>query len=322
MKRLLWLAATFLLVLAAVYFLRTLQNGQAAGAPDSGRLKVVTSFLPVYCFAVNIAGDLADVENLLPDGIGPHDYQFTPRDVRTLSSAHLLIVNGLGLEDWLGKAVRSAGRRSLKVIELSQGLKEELIHDQPELRLAPGESGHRHGRNRHSHHHGPNPHIWLDPSLAAHGVTNILRAFQSADPVNSEAYAENAQRYIERLHALDAELIKALEPVKQTPMVTYHNAFPYFARHYGLNIVGVIEEVAEVSPSARYLEELMRVLREKEVKVIFTEPQYSARLARQIARDLNIELAELDTLEAGPLTPEAYEEGMRHNLSVLIQHLQ
>jgi zinc transport system substrate-binding protein len=322
MKRLLWLALTFVAVVASVYFFRSLQDGYVAEASESGRLKIVSSFLPVYCVAANVAGDLADVENLLPAGVGPHDYQFTPRDLRTLASADLLVVNGLGLEDWLGKAIRSAGRRSLKVVELSAGLKGELIHDAVELQLTGDHSGHRHGKRGHAHHHGPNPHIWLDPLFVAHGATNVLRALQAADPDNSDAYAENAARFIERLHALHAELREGLEPVRQTPVATYHNAFPYFARRYGLNIVGVIEEVAEVTPSARHLEHLMRVLREKQVKVIFSEPQYSARLARQMARDLNLRLAEVDTLEAGPLTPDSYEEGMRRNLAVLIEHLQ
>jgi ABC-type Zn uptake system ZnuABC Zn-binding protein ZnuA len=285
-------------------------------AEPAGKLRVLTSFLPVYCFTANIAGDLAEVENLLPANVGPHDYQFAPRDLRKLSSAQLFIVNGLGMEDWLAKAVKaSKGSKTATVIEaFASVLKTNLVTELPHIHL-PGE---------HAHHHdgGANPHLWLDPTLAAQAVTNILVALQKADPKNATGYAANAARYVERLQALDADLTTALAPFKSRRIVTYHHAFPYFTRRYGLNLVGVIEEVPDVEPSPKYLSALLKVMREQDVKVIFTEPQFSPKLAQRISQDAKVPVAELDTLETGPLKPTAYEEGLRRNLNTLLKHLK
>ncbi len=285
-------------------------------AEPAPKLRVLTSFLPVYCFTANIAGDLAEVENLLAANASPHNYQFAPRDLRKLSGAQLFVINGLGMEDWLAKAMKAAkGSRTATVVEAFAGVpKERLITELPHIHL-PGERGHH-------HHDGPNPHLWLDPTLAAHAVTNILTALQQADPKNAAGYAANAARYVERLHVLDRDLAAALAPAKGYRIVTYHHAFPYFTRRYGLDLIGVIEEVPDVEPSPKYLAALLKVMREKDVKAIFTEPQFSPKLAARISRDAKIPVAELDTLETGPLKPTAYEEGLRRNLNTLLKHLK
>ncbi len=287
----------------------------AAAAPK--KLKVLTSFMPVYCFTVNVAGDLADVENLLPGNVGPHDYQFSRRDVQKVNAADVIVVNGLGLESWLDKLLQNAGRPKV-VVEAAAGLRGELITRMPQLETegkpaaaSPPQAAE--GR--------PNPHIWLDPHLAAHAVTNILATLQKADPAHAAGYAANAAGYVDRLGKLDADIRQGLAPAKNSPVVTYHDAFPYFARRYDLWIVGVIEVVPDVEPSPRYLAELGQAVRRQGVKVIFTEPQYSGKLARQFGQDLNVPVAPLDTLETGPLTPTAYADAMRGNLRVLQKYL-
>ena len=126
----------------------------------------------------------------------------------------------------------------------------------------------------------------------------------------------------DRLIALDRKIRADLEPVRNIAFVTYHNAFPYFTRRYGLNLAGVVEQVPEVSPSPRELSALHKTIRGKEVKAIFTEPGETSRLARQIARDSGIKLGELDPLETGELAPTAYEDGMRRNVESLLKALK
>jgi zinc transport system substrate-binding protein len=292
-------------------------------AASAKRLKVVTSFLPVYCFTANVAGDLAEVENLLPAGVGPHDYNFSPRDLRKLASADVIVVNGLGLEDWLERAIRSAKGRPPLIVEAAAGLKKELIEECQTISVPPSEGQKSSAKHHeHDHGHGPNPHIWLDPHLAIHAVKNIQAALQKLDPENAASYAQNAEAYIARLQALDRDLAQTLEPVRDAAFITFHNAFPYFVQRYQLYLVGVVEEIPDVNPSPRQLKNLMQVIRDKNARVIFTEPQFSARLAREIARDLGVKLAELDTLETGPLRPGTYEEGMRRNAAVILQTLK
>jgi zinc/manganese transport system substrate-binding protein len=275
------------------------------------RPRIVTSFLPLYCWAANVTGTNADVENLLPPRAEPHEYAFTPGDARKLAQADLIIVNGLNLEGWLPKFLRSAPEAGGRLVTVSAGLKAELI---------AGEHHHGHSEGEHAAH--ANPHIWLDPQLAAHGVSNILAALQRIDPAHADAYAGNAHAYIARLNKLDGDIRQVLAGVTNRAIVTYHDAFPYFARRYGLEIAGVVEEVPEVNPTPKYLSRLRATLRERNIHVIFVGPGGRTRVARRVAEDLRVKLVELDTLETGLLSPSAYEQRMTANANVLEKHLK
>ena len=283
----------------------------AALSAAEPRLRIVTSFFPLYCWTASVAGEHAVVESLLPPRAEPHDYAFTPSDARKLGEADLIVVNGLGLETWLSKSLRSAPASQARLLNVSAGIDSELI---------AGEQDHSHAEHEEAAH--ANPHIWLDPQLAARGVSNILFALQRLDPKQSVAYSNNALTYLERLRKLDDDIRQTLSGATNRAIVTWHDAFPYFARRYGLKIAGVVEEVPDVNPTPKYLSRLGRTIRERGMRVIFVPPGGQTRLARRIATDLDVELAELDTLESGPLTPSAYEERMRHNAAVLQRYLK
>jgi ABC-type Zn uptake system ZnuABC Zn-binding protein ZnuA len=283
-------------------------------------LKVVTSFFPVYALAVNVAGDRAEVTNLLPAGVGPHEYQLAPHDLRKISGASLVLIHGLGVESWLAPALKNAGLTPDRVVEVTAGLRSELIFPATSQKQA-GEGKETPKHDQHPHE-GPNAHTWLDPQLMLHGVSNVLAAFQRVDPAGAAVYATNAARYADRLRKLDTELAAQLTPVRERAMITFHDAFPYFIRRYGLRLAGVIEEAPDVEPSPRYLAELYRTARKVKVRALFTEPQSATKLARRIGQDLGIAVAELDPMETGELTPRAYEELMRRNAQTLIHHLR
>jgi zinc transport system substrate-binding protein len=284
-------------------------------AEEGHKLKVVTSFLPVYCFTVNVAGDLAEVDNLLPPGTEPHDFQFSPREVRKLEAADVVVVNGLHLESWLDRAIKSSPNAKV-IVEAAADFKSELIYEDSSL------DAERPGASNPADFGAPNPHVWLDPRLAQHEVTNILAALSKADPINAAAYARNAGKYIARLEKLDAELNTSLVPFQGQSIITFHDAFPYFARRYGLKVAGVVEQVPDVQPSPKYLSALNQLIRRNGIKVIFAERQSPMKLAEQIGRDYKVAVAQLDTLETGTFNPDAYEEGMRSNLRVLEKYLK
>jgi zinc/manganese transport system substrate-binding protein len=270
------------------------------------QLRIVTSFCPLYCWTVNVAGERAEVENLLSARSEPHEYAFTPNDARKLNRADLIVVNGLGLEVWLPKFLRSAPSSRDRVVTVSSEMDLQLLGTERQSR----EEAHA------------NPHIWLDPQLAIEGVSNILVALQRIDPPRETEYGSNAQAYVSRLRKLNADIAQSLTGATNRAIVTYHDAFPYFARRYGLEIAGVVEQVPEVNPTPKYLSRLGRTMRERGIRVIFIAPNASTRLARRIADDLQVELVELDTLESGSLSPSAYEERMRHNAEVLKKYLK
>lgn len=297
-------------------------SSRAASPPKPS---VLTSFLPIHALTASIAGEHAEVRNWLPQGVDPHDFQFSPRDLRRLRAASLLVVGGLGLEGWNEAALkRLADHPELRVVEAAAGLpKDSLILD-----ADPHHHGKQTGEDHdHDHDHpvgetqaqAPNPHFWLDPILMAHAATNITRALQAADPAHAEAYARNGAATVQALHALDREYSQALSQAS-TAFITYHNAFPYLARRYGLRLVGVVESGPSDQPSARQLADLGRLARTEGVRVLFMDGD-PPRLARQIAADLRLDLASLETLETGAFGPEAYLKGMRRNLQVLKSRL-
>jgi zinc transport system substrate-binding protein len=269
-----------------------LPNAGAAGK----KLKIITSFLPAYCFTVAITGERAQVENLLSSSVEPHDYQLSPGDLRKLESADLIVVNGLDFEPWLQK-VSAIRERSGRVVALAKGIGSDVL-----VKNAQGEN---------------NPHIWLDPALAFQSVTNILKAVQALDPDQSAAYESNFVVFVARLQKMDLRIKAILAPANARPFLTYHDAFPYFARHFGLTLAGVVEKVPEIPPSARELVELFRLIRQMQVQAIFTEVTDPPRLAGQIARDAGISLSTLDTIETGPMDPSSYEKAMLKNAATL-----
>ncbi len=290
----------------------------AGGAVQAtNRLQVVTSVAPLYCWAVNVAGDRADVASLLPPNVGPHDFQFRPKDIRRVERANIAFLNGLGLESWFTRVFHNR-KIPVRVVEAASGLSEQqLIHGVPELEIAGHGGDHDHGHDHGTGAGAPNPHLWLDPILACHAVSNLVAALGELDRANAGYFAERGQAYVTRLKALDEELRRGIGALKSRDIVTFHDAFPYFCRRYDLHLVGVIEEVPGTSPSPRYLSELSAAIRRDKVSALFVEPQFDVKLARQLAKDLSIGVATLDTLETGRLTPEAYEEGMRANLRAL-----
>ena len=301
---------------------------QASGV-DGHRLRIVTSILPIYCFTINITGDLAEVENLLPPGVEPHDFQFTPREMRIVGAAEVLVVNGLGLESWLSRVLDAPEHRKTMVIA-SAGLEADLLPlagtESLTSAVLPARSS---GFSRSAHDSATenpasawNPHFWLDPTLASRAVTNILAALQKADPTHAEAYARNAQRYLGELAALDADLQAGLAPLKDQAIITFHDAFPYFARHYGLRVVGIVEKVPDVEPSPRHVAALAALIRRAPVRVVFGERQSPSRLVDMLGRDYHVAIAQLDTLETGALTGDAYTRGMRDNLRTLEKALR
>lgn len=291
------------------------------------RTVVLATFAPIHSWTLNVAGPDADVELLLPGDVGPHDFQLKPKDLRRIRNAHLILANGLGMEAWLDKAIRNNARETAqRVVHVTDGIpKDQFIYHLPDLDVSDPKKGSSKGNSHnHSHEHDheaagelPNPHVWLDPLLARHAISNIVAALAVADPLHKEAYAARGRAYLGRIDALHAEMTTALLPHAGKPIVTFHDAFPYLCRRYQLDIVGVVEEVPSVDPSPKYLARLSAAIRSRKVGVVFSEPQFNPRLVRQLGKDLGIRVAELDVLETGKPGPSLYEDVMRRNLASL-----
>ena len=280
------------IVLLLIYLYACQQPGEHTGRESqqhAARLKILTTIVPLYCFAINITGDHADVQNLLPPGAEPHGYSFSPADVKKITGAHVLIKNGVNLETWLDKLTASSGRKNIMVVDTSIGL--ELIDE--------------------------NPHIWLSPKNAIIQTENILKALVKLEPRHGEIYKANAEKYIRCLKALDAEIQKESDGWRKKEFVAFHPAFLYLAKDYGLKQTAVIRESPEKEPSPKHIANVINTIKAAGIKALFSEPRVSNKILRAIAKDLNLRVYTLDTLETGTPHPEWYEDRMRSNLAVL-----
>ncbi len=260
---------------------------------------IVTSFYPLQIMAINVAKDIpsVSVENLTPPLTGClHDFSLTPKQLQSLSRASVLVVNGLGMESFLDKVIRLYPK--LPIIVLTQGL--------PVL-ISDGQ---------------PNPHVWLSVPLAKRMVDHLSDQLGQLDAIHRDNYKRNAILYEGQLQALDVWMKKELSPYHGISVITFHDAFPYFAKEYGFNVAGVIEREAGSEPSAKDRVGLRKKIVDEKVRVVFAEPQYSDKIARSIIRGSTTQLAELDPGVTGPVKDSAYLDMMRHNIESIRKALK
>ena len=198
-------------------------------------------------------------------------------------------------------AWKVAQQKNLKVIDASKGM--ELLKDGDE----------------------ENPHVWLSVTADIQQVRNITEQLKAADPKHADAYQANADAYIAKLEALKKEMHEALDNVPHKDIVTFHEAFPYFAKEFGLHILTVIEREPGSEPTPAELQAVIEQVKPLTAKVLFTEPQYSPDAAKTIARETGARIYTLDpvvTGEAKESAMDAYLTTMRKNMETLKEALQ
>jgi len=278
------------------------------------KLQVVTTILTTTLFTKAVAGDCAQVSSLLPAGADSHTYQARPQDVASLGKAQVLVINGLGMESFLEPVLKGAENKALITIDSSVGIKPLAMEE---------EDDHGHGHHHHDHGHGDgeaeeavNPHVWLDPTLAAKQVETIRDGLMKADPSCADGYRNRADAYITKLQQLDGELATELAPFKGRTVVSFHEALPYFTRRYGL-IDDALVTLPEDQPSPADVQRINEVLKANKIAGVLTEPGGGSAALQSLAKDLNLRLEVFDPLELVPAaakrTPELYIEVMRSN---------
>ena len=295
MKRILSIFSILTLVsLALVGCGGSESSGGKSDKKAEAPFRIVTSFYPMYIAALNIADGIDGVEvvNMTKPQTGClHDYQLSTGDLKTLEKADTFVVTGAGMEAFLDKVVSQ--QKNLKLIDASKGI--PLLKDGDE----------------------ENPHVWLSVTHAAQ--------LSAADPKHADAYKKNADAYVQKLEALKKDMHAALDKVPHKDIVTFHEAFPYFAQEFGLHIVAVIEREPGSEPTPTELKETIEKVKALPVKVLFTEPQYAPSAAEAIARETGAKIYTLDpvvTGEANRAAKDAYIETMKKNQATLSEALR
>ncbi|NEP18439.1 MAG: zinc ABC transporter solute-binding protein [Leptolyngbya sp. SIO4C1] len=310
-----------------------------AAAPEE-TLQVVTTILPITQFTTAVAGDRAEVVQLLPTNVGPHEYQAKPGDVQAIANADVLVKNGLEMEFFLDDLIENAENADLAVIDTSEGIAtltadeehghshgeghdhaEGEAHDHAEGEDHDHAEGEAHTEGEaHDHAHGEfDPHVWLDPKRAIEQVENIRDGLIAADPEGEADYTANAEAFIAELETLDTEITEKLAPFAGQTFVVFHDFAAYFADSYELEsetLVGIPEE----NPSPEDVKQVMETVQAEGLKTIMTEPQAGQESFDAIANDLDIKVSVFDPLETGPadaIQPDYYLNTMRQNANNL-----
>lgn len=315
-----------LLITTSFLFIGCNNNVDSNKTTDDDTLNIVTSFYPLYISTINITKDIPNVTvtNMTKSQTGClHDYQLTPQDLKTLENADILVINGAGMESFLDGIISQYP--NLEIVDATKGL--SLLEDDTH---SHDDHDHDHDtEDEHSedddHDHEYNAHVWVSVTGNIEEVKNISSQLENLNPENKEAYESNTNTYVAKLEDLKNEMHEELDNLPNRDIITFHEAFPYFAEEFNLNIAGVIEIEPDSEPSAKEIEEIINTVKEKNIKALFTEPQYSSKVAETIATETGATVYELDPIVTGDSNPDAYDDyinKMKKNLDVLKEALK
>ena len=277
----------------------------SSGLPST-TLNVVTTTTVFADLISNVGGQLVTVTSLAGKNADVHTFEPKPADIQTVAGAKLLIMNGLGLDDWLERAITNAAASGTPLVKLGSDL--------PNVELLPGENP---GTQ--------NPHLWMDVKYAELYVDRIAAALKSADPAHATQYDNQAATYEAKLETLDASVRTRIAAIPEAnrKLVMFHDAFPYFAREYGITIVGVAVEAPGQDPNAGYTAELITAIKAAGVKAIFSESQFPTKLGEALANETGAKVvADLydDALGDPPVT--SYEALVTWDVDQLVAALK
>ena len=290
-------------LLAAALVATACGSSSASPSASARAMKVVATTTVFADIVRNVGGDRVSVTSIIPAGAGPEDYEPKPDDARKLADADLVVSNGVGLDDFLDRLSAAAGGAGKPKLVLGDGIPTITVDGKP------------------------NPHFWLDPTLVAdHYLPAISAALTKLDPSGAATYAANANAYAAQVRAMDTanqSKIATIPPANRK-LVTFHDAFPYFAKHYGFEVIGVILANVGQEPTASELASLVQKVRAAQVPAVFSEAQFSPELAHTLAQEAGITkiVTTLYNDTLGPPPADSYLKMMGWNVDEIVNALR
>jgi zinc/manganese transport system substrate-binding protein/manganese/iron transport system substrate-binding protein len=286
----------------ATAFLAAACSGRPGASEAGSGLRVVATTTVFADLVRQVGGPRVSVASIVPAGTGPEDYEPRTEDSKRLADAQLVVSNGVGLDGFLEGLISTTATKATRLV-LGEGIPAIETEGQP------------------------NPHFWLDPSIVVeHYLPKIATTLTELDPAGKAAFEENAAAYARQLQELDASLkAKVAEiPPGQRKLVTFHDGFPYFARHFGFQLIGVIVDNVGQEPSAGELAQLIDKVKAAQVRAVFSEVQFSPKLAQTLAEEAGVQkvVTTLYNDSLGPAPADSYAGMMRWNVDRVVEALR
>ena len=265
--------------------------------------QIAATTQPVYEFTTRLCkGTDISVTKLITENVSClHNYTLQPQQMRRIENAELLIISGVGLEDFLNKALLQAPQ----IIDASQNIS-----------LICPDSEHNHDHS-HEHSHEEDPHIWLSPANAAKMAENIYAGLIEAYPEHTEIFTQNLGSLLDDFQELSTYAENALQELSANRLITFHDGFSYMAQAFDLDIIHAMEEESGSEASAAELKEIINLVNQNHLPAIFTECNGSTSAAEIISRETNVPIYQLDMAMGG----RTYFEAMYHNINTLKEAL-
>ncbi|MBF0242929.1 MAG: zinc ABC transporter substrate-binding protein [Desulfamplus sp.] len=275
----------------------------ATAALANSKLEIFVSIMPQKFFVEQIGKELVDVHVMVEPGASPHTYEPKPQQMVALSKTKIYFAIGLPFEKvWLDKL--SASNKEMLIVNTDDGI--EKIYMQAEHHHHDEESKEAHKEHHHDHQADienkemekkgePDPHIWLSPKLVAIQAGHILNGLKRVDPASASIYEENYNKFISEINKLDEEINSIFANKKGVQFMVFHPSWGYFAKDYNLKEIPI--EVQGKNPKPAQLQEIIKHAKEHKISIIFAQPQFSTKSAKQIAKEINGEVLFADPLE-------------------------
>lgn len=254
-------------------------------------IKVVTTVAPITNIVYNVGGKKTDLNGIIPEGMDSHTFEPAPSDIKYIAEADLLILNGLNLETPTEKLAKSRAKKGSKILKLGDNTitKKEWLFDFS----FPEDKG------------DPNPHLWMNAAYAMKYAELVRDTLIEINPENREYYKKNVDRFIKRLNQLDKAIFTAVKtiPEKNRKLLTYHDSWAYFAKRYGMTVIGAIQPSDFAEPSPKDIAAIIDQLKKENLPAIFGSEVYPSKVEEQIAREAKIK--HVTTLRDDDLPGEA-----------------
>lgn len=276
--------------------------GSSAQAADDAGLKVGITLHPYYSFVSNIVGDRAEVIPLIDSQSNPHGYQPRPDDIRRATEMDVMVVNGIGHDEWAFEIIEAAGRKdSLPLIYANDSVALLPVAGDQELVV--------------------NAHTFVSITAAVQQVYEIARALGEIDRENAIYYRENAQAYSARLRRLRANYMMRFAGLDTANFkcATMHGAYDYLMQEFGLTVSAVIEPRHGVNPTARQLAQTIDQIQNANVNILFAEAYFGGRIADTVQEATGVRVYSFSHIDSGEYTPEIFEQEMQKNLDTLAE---
>jgi ABC-type Zn uptake system ZnuABC Zn-binding protein ZnuA len=285
---------------------------------DEERLEVVATTTVIADLVSNVGGERVAVAALVPPGGEPHTFDPSPSDVTRLESATIVFANGLGLDEWLAELVTDAGTEA-PIVELGEDL--------PGVEYRDGAAAHEEGAAHEedaAHAVGIDPHVWLNVAYARGYVERIADELSAIHPEGAEAYRANADAYAAELDELDAYARDTLGtiPADGRAVISFHEAFGYFADAYGLTIVDTVVDAPGQDPSAGEVAALIDEIRANDVRAILAESQFPTDLVERMAEETGVVVVDLYSDSVGEPPVDTYVAMIRFDVDAIADALR